>query len=69
MSMGLFFKLIDMIAHQYFVKVKNHFNGDEKKAWEWFKNLHPNFGMLSPLNMIKLGKEKKVIEFIESKMR
>lgn len=58
-----------MIPQEYFTKVKNHFNGNDEKAWEWFKSQHSQFGMLSPLNMIKLGREKKVADFIDRNMR
>jgi len=58
-----------MISQEYFNRVKNHFNGDDKKTWEWFKTIHPAFGMLSPLNAIKLGREQKVIQFITKEMR
>lgn len=57
-----------MIPQEYFNKVRKHFNGDDKKTWEWFKCIHPHFGMLSPLNMIKLGRENKVIQFIDKEM-
>jgi hypothetical protein len=56
------------IPQEYFYKVRKYFNGDDKKTWDWFQNLHPNFGMLSPLNMIKLGKQEKVIQFINKEM-
>lgn len=55
-----------MIPQEYFEKVKKYFNGDTKQTWEWFQSLHPRFGMLSPLNMIKLGRESKVIQFIDT---
>lgn len=58
-----------MIPQLYFDKVKKHFNGDDKKTWQWFSTIHYDFGMLSPLNMLKLGREKKVIQFIEKNMR
>jgi hypothetical protein len=58
-----------MIPQEYFNKVKNHFNNDDKKAWNWFETIHPNFGMLSPLNMIKLGRQQKVMQFIDKQMR
>ena len=58
-----------MIPHIYFDKVKKHFFNDDKKTWDWFKQSCPAFGMLSPLNMIKLGREKKVISYIEKEMR
>lgn len=57
-----------MINQLYYQKVKKHFNGDDKKTWEWFTSLHPRFGMLSPLNAIKLGRENKVIQFINKEM-
>jgi len=58
-----------MIDQTYFDKVKNHFRGDTKKTWEWFNTIHPSFGMLSPLNAIKLGKQQKVVDFIEKEMK
>jgi hypothetical protein len=60
-----------MIPQEYFDIVKKHFNGDSEKTWNWFKCQHPNlgFGVLTPLNAIKLGKEKSVIDFINKHMR
>lgn len=58
-----------MIPQEYFNRVKKYFMGDEQKTWDWFKAIHPRFGMLSPLNAIKLGKQHKVIQFIEKEMR
>lgn len=57
-----------MINQQYFDKVKKHFFGDEKKAWDWFKSRHPSFGMFSPIDMLKLGKESKVKNFIDQSL-
>lgn len=57
-----------MIPQAYFDKVKKYFRGDDKKTWDWFQSQHPDFGMLSPLNAIKLGRGHKVIQFIERKM-
>lgn len=54
-----------MIPQYYFDKVKSHYK-DENKAWNWWKESLPAFGMFSPLAMLKLGKEKKVIEYIDS---
>ncbi len=58
-----------MIPQEYFNKVKKHFNGDDKKTWDWFQAIHPHFGMLSPLNAIKLGRKEKVINFINKEMK
>jgi hypothetical protein len=52
-----------MIPQAYYDKVKTHFN-DDKKSWDWWKQANPAFGMFSPLSMLKLGRENKVIEFI-----
>ena len=57
-----------MIPQEYFDKVKKYFGGNTIKTWQWFENIHPKFGMLSPLNMIKLGKENKVIQLIDKEM-
>lgn len=58
-----------MIPQEYFNKVKAYFNDDEKKTWEWWKTTHPRFGMFSPLNMLKLGKNQKVMTFIDNEMK
>jgi len=57
-----------MIPQEYFEKVKKHFRNDEKKAWDWFQQINPEFGMLSPLNALKLGRENKVKDFINKRM-
>lgn len=57
-----------MIPHKYFTQVKEHFRGDNQKAMDWFKEINPSFGMLSPLNMLKLGKESTVKAYIEKEM-
>jgi hypothetical protein len=58
-----------MFSQDYFNKVKKFFLGDEKKTWDWFKNPNPKFGVLSPLNMIKLGRQHKVAQFIDKEMK
>ena len=58
-----------MIPQEYFDKVKKFYGGDEKKTWDWFKDINPHFGMLSPLNAIKLGKGEKVKSFIDTKLK
>ena len=60
-----------MIPQEYFNKVKKYYNDDVEKTWHWFKSQHPNlgFGVLTPLNAIKLGKEQSVIDYINKHMR
>lgn len=55
-----------MIPQHYFDIVKSYYK-DEKKAWDWWKNSNPEFGMFSPLAMVKMGKEKEVKELINKK--
>jgi hypothetical protein len=57
-----------MIPQEYFTRVKKHFRGDDKRTWDWFQQINPAFGMLSPLNMLKLGKESTVKAFIDKEM-
>jgi hypothetical protein len=57
-----------MIPQDYFDKVKKHFRNDDKKTWAWFQEINPEFGMLSPLNMIKLNRTNKVKDFINKRM-
>ena len=67
-SAGFFLKATKVIPQDYFNKVKKHFNGDEKKTWAWFQEINPAFGMLSPINLLKLKRESKLKEFIDKKM-
>jgi hypothetical protein len=57
-----------MIPQEYFDKVKKYFRNDDKKTWDWFQTINPEFGMLSPLNMIKLNRANKVKDFINKRM-
>jgi hypothetical protein len=57
-----------MIPQEYFDKVKIHFNGDDKKTWDWFQAINPHFGMLSPMNLIKLNRNAKVMDYINKEM-
>lgn len=54
-----------MIEQTYFEKVQQYFFEDKQKAWDWFKAKNKEFGMFSALDMIKLGKAKKVKQYIE----
>lgn len=53
-----------MIPHDYFIKVKNHFQGDNDKALNWFNSHHCEFGILTPMDMLKLGREKTIMTYI-----
>lgn len=45
--------------------VKAHYDGNDAKAWLWFRTRNPAFGMFSPLDMLKLGRAHKVMNAIE----
>lgn len=55
-----------MIPQAYFDKIKDFFNGDTAKCWEWWKTPNPAFGMSTPLNMIRIGRQEKVKQFIDN---
>ena len=57
-----------MIPQEYFDKVKKYYFGDEVKTWDWFKTVNPNFGMLSPLIAMKLGRQHRVTKYIDFEM-
>ena len=55
-----------MIPQEYFNKIKKFFDGDEEKAWDWFKKPNSRFGMFAPIDLLRLGKEKRVIQMIDN---
>jgi hypothetical protein len=55
-----------MIPQAYFDKIKNYFNGDNKKAWTWWTTPNPALGMVSPLNMLRNGRAHKLKQFIDN---
>jgi uncharacterized protein (DUF2384 family) len=57
-----------MIDQVYFDKIVQFFKGDTQKAWLWFKTPNPGLGNVSPINMILLGREKKLKMFIDSRL-
>jgi len=56
-----------MLPHAYYRKVLAHFGGDNAKAWAWFNQWQPNLGGV-PMNMIKKGKTKRLMDYIDNKM-
>lgn len=53
-------KTIDIILglHVYF--------NDIKKIKKWLTTKNPNFGNIAPLKLMQIGREKKVLEFINN---
>lgn len=48
--------------------VADHFDGDIKKTALWFKIENPALGGISPRDMIRYGRFKKLKEFIQNQM-
>ena len=44
--------------------VAGHFKGNEIKAIQWFTTPNPLLGDISPRDMIKLGRYKKLFKFV-----
>ena len=44
--------------------VAEAFNGDSEKTTFWFKEQNPLLGYVSPRDMIKLGRYKKLMQFV-----
>jgi hypothetical protein len=58
-----------MIPQEYFDKVKERFNGDMDKTWQWFKTPNASLGMFTPLDALKLGKEARVKQVINQMIK
>jgi|HubBroStandDraft_2_1064218.scaffolds.fasta_scaffold2086562_1 hypothetical protein len=57
-----------MIPQEYFDKIVEFFKGDRQKAWLWFQTINPGLGGVTPMHMIKLGREHKLKQFIDSRL-
>lgn len=57
------------VLQKSFRKVNEHFYGDMVKTWEWFKAPQNAFSGKSPMDLIRSGSGKKVINFINKNMR
>jgi hypothetical protein len=57
-----------MIPQEYFTIIKRYFNGDATKAFTWFATKNPSLGGVSPLDMIRVGREEKLKKFIDQSL-
>ncbi len=48
-----------------YAMVDKYFNHHPKKTWLWFQERNSALDFLTPLEMIKLGKVKKLYRFIQ----
>jgi len=56
------------ISERVFKLVVDYFKGDEEKAWGWLNAKNPLLGDVSPWEMIKQGRHKRLLEFVESQL-
>ena len=52
--------------YEQFVKLREFFENDYNKLWAWFHASNSNLGNSSPRTLIILGREEKLIKFIEN---
>lgn len=52
-----------------FDKIKAFFNGDMDKTYAWFETKNPALGFISPLDMIKSGRQMKLLKFIDNQVQ
>lgn len=55
-----------MIPLAYFHKMRDYFDGDTKKTWDWFKTPNPILGGVTPIEMIKIGRGEKLKKVIDN---
>jgi|GEM_PF-2935064 len=55
------------VSYAYgFKLILDYFNQDKDKAISWYLTPNPGLGNISPYEMIKIGRGRKLIKFIES---
>lgn len=57
-----------MTLIEAFIAVHSFFKGNEDKFCAWLISRNPQFGGLSPFEMIQRGREKRLCNFIENAM-
>jgi hypothetical protein len=55
--------------HAYWLKVLDFFRGDHRKAWVWFNEANSLLGGQKPIDMIRKGRSKKLMAFIDGQLQ
>lgn len=50
----------------YHPKVIDYFKGDMEKVILWYRTSNPHLGWMQPVEMIVLGRERKLNKFIKN---
>lgn len=49
--------------------LRDYFNCDDDKVSAWLKTKNPNFGDVSPMDLINKGRGHKVLEFVKASLK
>jgi len=55
---------IDLLDLEIIYLLTEHFSEDYEKVAAWLETPNPNFGDITPLQLMRAGRSKKVLEFI-----
>lgn len=58
----------EKLKQEAYDKVLKFFGGNHDKTWAWFQSDNVGIGMITPLDMIKRGRVKKLLMFIDSQL-
>lgn len=57
---------LDQIEIDIIAELLGIFKNDTAKVYYWLRTSNPNFGGSTPLGLIRGGRAKRILEFIES---
>lgn len=57
--------IMPKIPHIYFLKIAQHLNSTTK-AYEWFDTSNPRLSGLTPMDMIKRGRQNALMKVIDN---
>lgn len=55
-----------MISNKLFLLVKSYLDNDPVKTWKWLQTPNTELYGLSPIEMLKQGRKRKLMGFIEN---
>lgn len=58
-----------LVNSRHWKLVLEYFTGDKDKTFEWFETPNPDLDRMIPIEMIKLGRGKKLLAFIEGQLK
>jgi hypothetical protein len=55
-----------MISNKFFLLVKSYLDNDPVKTWKWLQTPNTELYGFSPIEMLKQGRKRKLMGFIEN---